>query len=58
MGAAATITLPATAGNTADAKRLQLTDVDGQSFTVALQTGLDSPAGRDQRWMMPIATAR
>jgi thiosulfate dehydrogenase [quinone] large subunit len=58
MGAAATITLPATAGNTADAKRLQLTDVDGQSFTVALQTGLDSPAGRDQRGMMPIATAR
>jgi thiosulfate dehydrogenase (quinone) len=44
MGAAATVTLPAAAGNIADAKLLQLTDVDGQTFTVALQTGLTPSA--------------
>jgi hypothetical protein len=37
MGAAATVTLPAAAGNTANAKLLRLTDVDGQTFTVPLQ---------------------
>jgi len=42
MGAAAAITLPA-AGNAAGAKLLRLTDVDGQSFTVALGSDEGEP---------------
>lgn len=39
MGAAATVTLtPPEAGRTGDARFLRLTDVDGQSFSVPLQT--------------------
>jgi uncharacterized membrane protein YphA (DoxX/SURF4 family) len=37
MGAAATVTLPAAAGNTANAKLFRLMDVDGQTFTVPLR---------------------
>jgi thiosulfate dehydrogenase [quinone] large subunit len=43
MGAAATVTLPpprATAGQPRDARFLRLTDVDGRSFSVALEGGL------------------